>query len=322
MSTTTTLPVVSEDLVLLQTDINNHIKSQEDLYKKLKESDYVLDIDKQMLGTSNTNTKMVTTDNINEKINELTETSDELTKELEYQTLINDYFNIYYNENTKLRQQYFQKINKLNKKLLEQQEEIDKLNPELKSLETKSSTNYRELKESKRNLNKQKYFKELYTVSAVAQAFVVIVLVLGITRTIPKITCIIVSSIIYLLLAIYVLYVVLFTNTDRDVVVFDKYKFPINKNAISTCDTAEKAKREKAKENELESKLVTLLDERNTKTQCLINGTNSSSTTTTQANDNTTTTTQSNTNTKTTTQSNTNTTTTIPQTTIQQDISA
>lgn len=290
MSTITTNPILSEDLFLLQTDINKHIKSQENLYKKLKESDYVLDIDKQMLSVPSSDIDIVTTDNINDKINNLVETSDELTKELEYQTLINDYFNIYYNENTKLRQQYFEKINNLNKRLLEQQTEIKKLNPELKSLETKSSTNYRELKESKRNLDKQKYFKELYTVFTFVQAFVIIVLLLGITRTIPKMTCIIVSSILYLVLAVYVLYVVLFTNTDRDVVVFDKYKFPINKDAISKCDTTDKAKREKAKENELESKLITLLDERNTKTQCLMNSSNSSSTTTTQANINTTTT--------------------------------
>lgn len=283
MSTTTTTTTSnasgssSEDLYLIQTDINSHIRAQENLYKKLKESEFVLDIDKQSL-TNDSNSEHINTANINSRINDLASVGDETSKEVQFQTIINDYFNTYYNENTKLRKQYFERINKLNKKLLDQNEELSKLKPHLKSLETKSSTNYRQLKESKRSLESQKYYKELYTISGFVQLLVIIVLVLGVTRTIPKSTTIMISAILYVLLAVYIVYVVLFTNTDRDVVVFDKYKFPVDKAAVSKCDSSAKAKMAKQKESELSAKLVTLLDERQSKTQCLMS---ESSTTTT-----------------------------------------
>jgi hypothetical protein len=293
MSATANNSQTTENLLLLQNDINNHIKAQEDLYKKLKESDFVLDIDKQMLASSTTtDSELVNTDTINAKILELVEsTGDEMAKELEYQTLINTYFNLYYTENTKLRAQYFEKINKLNKKLLDQKDGFNKLKPNLTQLETKSSTNYRQLKESKRKLSAQQYYRELYTVSAFMQAFVIVVVVLGFTNTIPKATTFIVVSILYVILAIYIVYVVLFTNTDRDVVVFDKYKFPVNKDAVTRCDTSDINKRQKDEENAINAKLVTLLDERNTKTQCLMN---SSTPTTTTATTTTTTSTTTN----------------------------
>lgn len=259
----------SEDLYLIQKDINSHIKSQENLYKKLKEAEFVLDIDKQTL-TDNINAKAINTANINTRINELASVGDETSKEVQFQNIINDYFNTYYNENTKLRKQYFERINKLNKKLLDQNEELAKLKPHLKSLETNSSTNYRQLKESKRSLDSQKYYKELYTISGFIQLLVIIVLFLGVNRTIPKSTTIMLAAVLYVLLTLYIVYVVLFTNTDRDVVVFDKYKFPIDNDAVSKCDTSARSKMAKQKDSELSAKLVTLLDERQSKTQCLM----------------------------------------------------
>lgn len=280
----------SEDLYLIQSDINAHISAQENLYKKLKESEFVLDIDKQSLN-NNANSDNINTENINARINDLAAVTDEMSKEVQFQSIINDYFNTYYNENTKLRKQYFERINKLNQSLLSQNEELSKLKPHLKALETKSSTNYRQLKESKRSLANQKYYKELYTIIGFVQLLVIIVLVLGITRTISKYTTIMITAILYLLLTVYIVYVVLFTNTDRDVVVFDKYKFPINKDNVSKCDTATKDKINKLKDTELSNKLVTLLDERQTKTQCLMT---SSSTSTTNPSSTTTTTTTTN----------------------------
>jgi hypothetical protein len=270
-----------ENLFLIQNDINKHITSQEDLYKKLKNSEFVLDVDKQTLTSTSVNNDIVSIDNINNKLSDLSNEGNEISKEVKFQELINNYFNYYYNENTKLRHTYFEKINKLNKKLLSQKEELQKLQPQLNKLQTSSSTNYRELKENKRKLAEQKYYKELFTIIMFTQLFIIIILILAITRTIPKMTCIMISTIFYILLSIYVFYVVLFTNVDRDVVVFDKYKFPIDKDSISKCDTSALSKLQKNKDTELQNKLVNLLNDRNSRTHCLTEGTSVTSTTST-----------------------------------------
>lgn len=278
MTTTTTTPTPigdnQENFFLIQNDINKHITSQENLYKKLKNSEFVLDVDKQALTNPSVNSDIVSIDTINNKLTDLSDEGNEISKEVKFQELINNYFNYYYNENTKLRHQYFEKINHLNKKLLSQKDELQKLQPQLNKLQTSSSTNYRELKENKRKLSEQKYYKELFTVTGLTQLFIIIILILGITRTIPKMTCIMVSTIIYMLLSSYVCYVILFTNVDRDVVVFDKYKFPIDKDSVSKCDTTALSDMKKKRNSELQSKLVNLLNDRNARTQCLVEGTN------------------------------------------------
>jgi hypothetical protein len=278
MSTTTTIPntVDSDDMFVIQNDINEHITAQQSLYTKLKESEFVLDTDKVNSGDASLD---VTPDNINSKLSEIGEMSDSITKEEELQKTMNNYFNYNYKNNTKLRSQYFEMINGLNKDLLQQNDELNKLRPELVNLETGTSTQFRHLKDIKRKYAEQTYYMNLYKVCAFVQLFVIITVVLGFGNVIPKTTVIMISAIIYVLLAAYVGYTVLFTNTDRDVQVFDRYKFPVDKDAVSKCDSSSLAKKNKDREAEMDSKLTTLLDERQSKTQCLV--TPSSNTTTT-----------------------------------------
>lgn len=269
MSTTTTSPntVDNDDMFLIQNDINEHIIAQQSLYTKLKESEFVLDTDKVNSGDPSLE---VTPDNITNKLSEVGNISDGITKEEALQKTINNYFNYNYKNNTKLRAQYFEMINNLNKELLQQNEELKKLRPELVNLETGTSTQFRHLKDIKRKYAEQTYYMNLYKVCAFVQLFVIISVVLGFGNVIPKMTVIIVSAIIYVLLAAYVGYTVLFTNTDRDVQVFDRYKFPIDKDAVSKCDSSALAAQNKKRESDIENKLTTLLDERQSKTQCLI----------------------------------------------------
>ena len=279
MSTTTTSPntVDNDDMFVIQNDINEHITAQQELYTKLKESEFVLDTDKVNSGDPSLE---VTPDNITSKLTDVGNMSDGITKEEELQKTINNYFNYNYKNNTKLRAQYFEMINGLNKELLQQNEELTKLRPELVNLETGTSTQFRHLKDIKRKYAEQTYYMNLYKVCAFVQLFVIITVVLGFGNVIPKTTVIMVSAIIYVLLAAYVGYTVLFTNTDRDVQVFDRYKFPIDKDAVSKCDSSALAAQNKKRESEIESKLTTLLDERQSKTQCLISPGSQTTTTT------------------------------------------
>ena len=263
----------TDDVFIIQSDINTHIESQQNLYNKLKESEFVLDIDKTHLHNINNpdpNSSTITPENVETKIREISEMGNDSMKEEALQNLINNYFNFNYNNNTKLRQQYFEKINNLNHNLIEQNDELKKLKPKLNTFETKTSTQFRNLKDIKRKFNLQNYYNNLYTKIAFIQLFVIITLILGYSNTIPKNSTVIITTILYLLLASYIGYIVLFTNIDRDVKVFDKFKFPIDKDAISKCDTSHLLKKNKEKSKQIDYKLTTLLDERQSKTQCLI----------------------------------------------------
>jgi hypothetical protein len=279
MSTTTTSPntVDSDDMFVIQNDINEHITAQQSLYTKLKESEFVLDTDK--VGSADASLD-VTPDNVTSKLTEVGNMSDGITKEEELQKIVNNYFNYNYKNNTKLRAQYFEMINGLNKELLQQNEELKKLRPELVNLETGTSTQFRHLKDIKRKYAEQTYYMNLYKICAFVQLFVIVAVVLGFGNVIPKTTVIMVSAIIYVLLAAYVGYTVLFTNTDRDVQVFDRYKFPVDKDAVSKCDSSALAAQNKKRELEIDGKLTTLLDERQSKTQCLVTPGSQSTTTT------------------------------------------
>jgi hypothetical protein len=306
-----------EDIFLIQDDINNYINTQQSLYNKLKSSEYVLDIDKE---TNTNDSNVITSENISNKMQELSDLSDDIEKEKQLQELINSYFNRNYNYNTKLRKQYFEKINSLNQKLLLQNKELGKLKPELKSLETRTSTQFRKLKDIKRLYSEQKYYVNLYQIISFIQLLILIILIIGIYNVMPKNTVIIIITILYLLLSLYVGYVVLFTNTDRDVMVFDKYKFPVDKDAVSKCDTSELSKKSKEQENEIQYKLTELLDKRQSKTQCLINP--ESTTTTTPVTTTTETTTPVTTITETTTPVTTTPVTTTPVTTTTETINS
>jgi hypothetical protein len=277
MATTTTSNVSADDMFVIQNDINTHIEAQQKLYEELKKSEFVLDIDKITATDESLN---VTPDNVSTKLTDVGDMADGIAKEQKLQEVVNNYFNFNYNNNTKLRKQYFEKINNLNKELIQQNEELKKLRPELVSLNTTSSTQFRNLKNSKRKYSEQKYYMDLYKVCGFIQIFVIITVMLGLGNVIPKHTVIMVSTIFYVLLTGYVGYTVLFTNVDRDVQVFDRYKFPVDKDAVSKCDSSELSKQRKKRDNEIDAKLTTLLDERQSKTQCLITPGSQSTTTT------------------------------------------
>lgn len=270
MTTITTTPntVDNDDMFVIQNEINQHITSQQLLYTKLKESEFVLDTDKS--GSSDPSLD-ITPDNVNNKLTEVGNMTDGITKEEELQRIINNYFNYNYKNNTKLRSQYFEMINNLNTELLQQNEELKKLRPEFINLETGTSTQFRNLKEVKRKYAEQTYYMNLFKICAFVQLFVVITVALGFGNVIPKTTVIMISAIIYVLLSAYVGYTVLFTNIDRDVQVFDRFKFPVDNDAVSKCDSSALSKKNKEREAEVDSKLITLLDERQSKTQCLVN---------------------------------------------------
>ena len=277
ISTNTPNVINTDDIYLIQNDINTHITSQQELYTKLRNSEYVLNIDKE---NATTNPDLITPENIMDQITNLNEYTDELERDKRLQEIINAYFNYNYQNNTQLRNQYFEKINNLNKTLLEQNDELTKINPKLNTLQTNTSTQYRNLKEVKRHLAKQKYYNNLFNIITVSQIFSIIILILGYSKILPKYTVIISLTIIYLLLTLYVGYVVLFTNTDRDTVVFDRYRFPVNKNDASRCNTSVLAKKRKEKDAELNNKITDIITD--TKSKCLATTSSTTTTTTTQ----------------------------------------
>ena len=93
----------------------------------------------------------------------------------------------------------------------------------------------------------------------------------------------IIISVVYVLLAIYISYLVINDNRNRDQIVFDKFKFKYDTNAVASCNKSKSTELRKELENDVNMKLTTLLDEKQSKTQCLatpkVNSTPTSTTT-------------------------------------------
>lgn len=250
MSTTTT----QAELFKIQSEINNYVAQKEELYKLLKDSQTAYDIDLKNIGYSF------------ESISNLTPTQRK-SKNLEKYGALKEYFTKNYNENTKMRNYYFNEIDKLNIELTDQETELAELAENYQGLTTNASTDYRRLKDEKYKLDQQNYYYHLFIVCTLVQLLVFVIIALVINKSIPKLTGLVVLIIGIVLLTIYIIYYVYFKSLQRDPVVFDKYRFPIKPDTVLKSKAGgEKTDAQRKRDSDIDSKLTGILS--NTQGKC------------------------------------------------------
>lgn len=251
MATTTTQPT-QEELFQLQHAIDEHIKQKENLHKIFKDSSLTYDIDTAGMSGYDFNTVNVTNMSSGEK-------KVEFTKKIE---AFKKYFDDNFKQNSKLLQQYHNNIDTINKDLEEQDTKLTELKKERNTLSTDNSTNVRKLKESKKELNKQQYYQHMYIIVGLSELINVLILGLMMNKTIPKMTGLIMTFIVVLALAIYVIYYVFFKEPVRDVVSFDKFKFKVDKEYTAKLPACpgEKSKKRKQQDQVLQKQINNLIN--------------------------------------------------------------
>lgn len=250
MATTTTQPTQEEEFQL-QYAIDEHIKQKEQLHKLFTESSLTYDIDTSGVKNYNFNTTDTSSMTSGEK-------KRDFAKKVE---AFKQYFDENFKQNTKILQQYRHNIDTINTDLEEQENKLKELSTTRKSLTIANSTNIRKLKESKRELAKQKYYQHLYIVVGLSQLANLLVLGLMVNNTIPKMTGLVMTFIVVLALTIYVIYYIFFKEPSRDVVSYDKYKFEVDKEYTAKLPgcPADESKKRKGQEKELQDKLNNML---------------------------------------------------------------
>ena len=251
MTTTTT---TQAELFKIQSEINSYVAQKEELYKLLKDSQTAYDIDLKNIGYSF------------ESVSNLTPTQKK-AKNLEKYGALKEYFTKNYTENTRMRNYYFNEIDKLNIDLADQEGELAELAENYQGLTTGASTDYRRLKDEKYKLEQQEYYYHLFVVCTLVQLLVFVIVALVINKSIPKFTGLVVLIIGIVLLTVYIVYYVYFKSAQRDPIVFDKYRFPIKaETVLKSKEGGEKGDIQRKREQDIDTKLAGILS--NTQGKC------------------------------------------------------
>ena len=235
------------DQALLVKEITQYNTAKEALYNKLKSDQLSANLPEAQL-------------TVEQPPSGSSLTKADLAKYSEYQTKFKAMFNENYNTITTIRMRYFTEIDSLNRRIRDQEAELAELNAEHTKLKTGASTEYRNLKNQKYGLAKEEYYHHLYTVCGLAQVFVLLLLVLVILGYVPQATGLAVFSVVVVVLAAYVVYYVFFRKMNRDMMVFNRFRYSVDKDyktAMSGCP--ENRQKEREKEAELEAKVRGML---------------------------------------------------------------
>lgn len=248
--TTTTQPTAQERFQL-QNAIDNYIKEKEELHTIFKESELTYDIDTS--GMKNYEFNKVNTSGMT-----LGEKKIDFTKKIE---AFKAYFDDNFKQNTKLLRQYRSNIDSINKDLEIQTDKLLELKNIRRIVSTDTTTNIRKLKESKRELERQKYYQHLYIIVGLTQIINLLILGLMYSKTIPKLTGLIITFISILILTLYIIYYIYFKEQTRDTVSFNKFKFKIDKEytaKLPACP-ADNAKKRAAEDKLLQDKINNMI---------------------------------------------------------------
>lgn len=233
------------DQALLVKEITQYNAAKEALYNKLKSDQLSANLPQGQLSIESP---------------PATPTKEDLAKYSEYQAKFKAMFNENYNTITTIRTRYFTEIDSLNRRIRDQEAELSELNTEHTKLKTGATTEYRNLKDQKYGLAKEEYYHHLYLVCGLAQVFVLLLLVLVILGYVPQATGLAVFSVVTVIMASYVVYYVFFRKMNRDIMVFDRYRYSVDKDYKTTMSACpENREKERAKEAELEAKVRGML---------------------------------------------------------------
>lgn len=228
----------------VQTEIDKYIKTQSALFDAISKSSDQVVLPGQIEYTSPAAAQSTAVLNTNKLAQ-----SDFLSKYQEQYEFI-----------TSLRQKYTLELAETNTILAEQTSELAELEAEKKRQNTGSSTEFRRLKNEKYNQLKQEFYYHLYLICGIVQLIVLAMVILAKLELIPRGTALILFLIAVIGLGIYIVYYLFFSSRARDIIVFDRFRFPVDGNGLSACpSSSESNKAKNAKNAELDAKIAGIL---------------------------------------------------------------
>jgi hypothetical protein len=229
----------------VQTEIDKYIKTQTALFDAVAKSsdqvvspgqiDYTAPLAAQTISVLNTN-------------------------RLAQEEFLKDY-QAQYEVITSLRQKYTMDLAETNTILAEQTSELADLEAEKKRLTTGASTEFRRLKTEKYNQAKQEFYYHLYLICGIIQLVILAVVILAKLGFIPRTTALVIFLMSAVGLGIYIVYYLFFSSRARDIIVFDKFRFPVEGSGLSACPASgdNDGKRKADKIAELDAKIAGIL---------------------------------------------------------------
>jgi lipopolysaccharide export LptBFGC system permease protein LptF len=156
-----------------------------------------------------------------------------------------------YNDNTKLRQFYFDELVNLDKQLKKQYEQLNELVEEVKGMETVNSTLHRKIKKDKYDMNKYIYYSFMYKVLVLIQLICVVVLTLSIMGFVPQYTALVIIFIMLIGCLVFMVYYAFIANADMDKFSWDRYAArDINRSGYGNNGCSSTSKKKKGKSDE------------------------------------------------------------------------
>lgn len=235
------------ELDTLRAEILDYTTKNENLYLKLREENMLITAE----DTNNAN--------IPEKASD--------TTFLEVVNNINTYFKTNYDKTTQMKREYFDKINKFNNEMDNIKVEVTELQKKKNMLDTEISTEFRNLKQKKYEMARENYYYHLYFYCGLIQILCLIIALLYFNKSISLFKTLSIIIVLYIIMLSYVIYYIYFRTPDRDLVVFDRYKFRHNKDLSNKCGKTNKSKEnEKRNNNNIKNKVNELIEQ--DKTSC------------------------------------------------------
>jgi heme/copper-type cytochrome/quinol oxidase subunit 4 len=167
---------------------------------------------------------------------------------------------------TSLRQKYTNDLAETNTILAEQTSELSELEKSKKIQQNGASTEFRRLKIQKYNQAKQEFYYHLYLICGIIQFVILAVLIFAKLGFIPRATAIILFLLVVIGLGLYIIYYLFFSTRARDIIVFDRFKFPVDNSRLLACPSNKDAKKASNKNAELDAKIAGILTD--TSGQC------------------------------------------------------
>ena len=238
-----TNPVGEYNAIYLE--IEKHNIKTEELYKTLQKSN--LNVSYEKNGLTNTDRDKF-------------KTGTEDDNKINMYNLVKTYFDENYEQNTRLRKSYFDKIVELDKVLTDQHKDVKELNSEHKQLIQKSDTGTKKSLNERIMIKKLRQYQHLYLVGFVIQLLALCLMILVTLNMMPKYTCFVLVVILMFILVVYVLYNLYLKNINEDdnttdgIIVSTK---DINKyKSVCAPDIKQKHKKNDELQNKLDNILV------------------------------------------------------------------
>jgi hypothetical protein len=177
-----------------------------------------------------------------------------------------------YNENTKMRNFFYQEMKNIDLQLMKQESTLEELLGNHQKLKQNNDTLATDLKNGKYNMQKNDYYMFMYKVLLFVQLAAIVLLIVSVMGLIKKNTCLIIVFILFIATIIFMIYYIYIANLDRNKFSWNKYD--LNDNSIASggrgqCNSnLNKPKKKTEREQLIDERVSQIVKDEKNKKSC------------------------------------------------------